>query len=134
MPGRRQTRFKNPAHEFVKVHQEKDDRGNTYSVWNCIFCEDCTQRLKHNGPKKPRVKINRFAEHFGLYCEECPTNVSEMCLRKCKSQRSQIIKAEKQTSGKTHTDGSSSSSKRKTDSEGKGVKINSNSPGTIILK
>ena len=81
MPTTKRTKPSNPAHDHVRIHEEVDpDDGTTYSIYSCVFCEDYKQKLKHNGPGKPRVKINRFVEHFALHCEGCPLPVRRECL------------------------------------------------------
>ena len=110
MPTTKRTKPRNPAHDHVRVHEEVDpDDGTTYSIYSCVFCEDYKQKLKHNGPGKPRVKISRFVEHFGSHCKGCPPDVKSKCLQKCKPQVSLFIKSERELREKikrtTETDG-----------------------------
>ena len=111
MSALRQTKPRNPAHAHVQVKREVEDNGTTYYVYSCKYCDACQQKLKQNGSRKPSVKINRFVEHFALQCEGCPSDVKTECLKKCKSQMSQLIKAEREAKEKLSNIPIASSSK-----------------------
>ena len=57
MPSTKRTKEKNPAHKYVHTKQEVGDDGKIFSIHSCMFC-------KNYQAEKPRLKINRFAEHF----------------------------------------------------------------------
>ena len=76
----------------MHTKQEVGDEGKIFSIHSCMFCKNYQQKLLRKEAEKPRVKINRFAEHFIEDCLNCPESVKDECLKKCKSKRMKSFK------------------------------------------